>query len=67
MADTSRAALGVELKVNHLRPAKSGWITGTGVPLMSGKYLTVWEIRIHDDAGQLTAFSTCTVALRDGG
>jgi uncharacterized protein (TIGR00369 family) len=66
LADTSRIALGVELKVNHLRPAKSGWITGTGVPLMSGRNLNVWEIRIHDDEGQLTAFSTCTVALRDG-
>ena len=66
LADTSRIALGVELKVNHLRPARSGWITGVGLPLMSGKNLTVWEIRIHDDEGQLTAFSTCTVALRDG-
>jgi uncharacterized protein (TIGR00369 family) len=66
LADTSRIALGVEMKVNHLRPARSGWITGTGLPLMSGKNLTVWEIRIHDDEGELTAFSTCTVALRDG-
>jgi 1,4-dihydroxy-2-naphthoyl-CoA hydrolase len=67
LADTSRSALGVELKVNHLRPASSGWITGTGTPLYTGRSLTVWEIRMHDDAGLLTAFSTCTVALRDGG
>lgn len=65
LADTSRVAVGVELKVNHLRPAKSGWITGTGLPLMTGRNLSVWEIRIHDDDGVMTAFSTCTVALRD--
>lgn len=65
LADTGRQAFGVELKVNHLRPAKAGWITGTGLPLMTGKNLSVWEVRIHDDDGVLTAFSTCTVALRD--
>jgi 1,4-dihydroxy-2-naphthoyl-CoA hydrolase len=65
LADTSRTALGVELKVNHLRPARSGSITGTGVPLSRGRSLTVWEIRIHDEEGQLTGFATCTVALRD--
>lgn len=65
LADTGRQAVGVELKVNHLRPARSGWITGTGVPLMSGRNLAVWEVRIHDDQDVLTAFATCTVALRD--
>ena len=28
---------GVELKVNHLRPVRSGYVTGTGVPLMTGQ------------------------------
>ena len=65
LAGTDRVALGVELKVNHLRPVRSGWVTGTGVPLMTGQNLTVWEVRIRDDDGRLTAFSTCTVALRD--
>ena len=65
LADPSRTAMGVELKVNHLRPARSGFITGTGVPLSAGRTLSVWEIRISDDQGLLTAFATCTVALRD--
>jgi 1,4-dihydroxy-2-naphthoyl-CoA hydrolase len=65
LADPGRTALGVELKVNHLRPARSGFITGTGVALSRGRTLSVWEIRISDDQGQLTAFATCTVALRD--
>jgi 1,4-dihydroxy-2-naphthoyl-CoA hydrolase len=65
LADTTKIALGVEIKVNHLKPASAGWITGVGVPLVAGKSLHVWEIRIHDDDGELTAFSTCTVAIRD--
>ncbi len=65
LADPNRRPLGVELSVKHLKPATSGSITGTGVPLSSGRSLSVWEIRIHDDEGRLTAFATCTVALRD--
>ncbi|MGQ0679729.1 MAG: PaaI family thioesterase [Actinomycetota bacterium] len=65
LADTGRIALGVELKVNHLRPAQRGFITGTGTPLMSGKSLSVWEVRVVDDSGTMIAFGTCTVALRD--
>ncbi len=65
LADPSRTALGIELKVNHLRAARSGFVTGTGVPLSSGRTFGVWEVRIVDDEGQLTAFATCTVALRD--
>lgn len=65
LADTTKVALGVEVKVNHLKPASSGWITGTGIPLLAGRNLQVWEIRIHDDDGSLTAFSTCTVTIRD--
>lgn len=65
LADTTKIALGVEVKVNHLKSARDGWITGVGVPLLAGKTLHVWEIRIHDDQGELTAFSTCTLAIRD--
>jgi uncharacterized protein (TIGR00369 family) len=65
LADTSKIAMGVEVNVNHLKPASSGWITGTGIPLLAGRNLHVWEIRIHDDGGTLTAFSTCTVTIRE--
>lgn len=65
LTQNDRVPLGVELKVNHLRPVRSGWVTGTGVPLMPGRNLSVWEIRIRDDIGQLTAFGICTVALRE--
>ena len=65
LQNPDKITLGVDIKVNHLRPASAGWVTGTGTPLQSGKTLSVWEIRISDDSGALTAFATCTIALRE--
>lgn len=65
LADPSKLALGVELKVNHLKPASSGWVTATGKPLHSGSTLAVWAVEITDEEGRMTAFGICTVALRD--
>jgi 1,4-dihydroxy-2-naphthoyl-CoA hydrolase len=65
MADRSKLALGVELKVNHLRPASTGWVTATGKPLHSGSTLAVWAVEIADEQGRMTAFGTCTVAMRE--
>lgn len=66
-SNPGKVTLGVDIKVNHLRPARQGWVTGTGTPLYSGRTLSVWEIRLSDDSGALTAFATCTIALRDPG
>lgn len=65
MTDRTKLVVGVELKVNHLRPASAGWVTGVGKPLHSGSSLAVWAVEIFDDQGSMTAFGTCTVALRD--
>ena len=56
--------LGLELKVNHLRSAREGWLTGTGVPIHLGRTTQLWEMRITDENGRLIAFSTCTLAIR---
>lgn len=65
MTARDKLALGVELKVNHLRPATGGWVTGVGRPLHSGSTLAVWAVEISDDEGRMTAFGTCTVAIRE--
>ena len=59
-----RMVLGLELKVNHLRSAREGWLTGTGVPIHLGRTTQLWEVRITDEDGRLIAFSTCTLAVR---
>ncbi|MGH2772499.1 MAG: PaaI family thioesterase [Actinomycetota bacterium] len=63
--DPSKDVLGMELKVNHLKGASDGWVTATAVPLHAGQTTAVWEVRIRDGEGRLTAFATVTVAIRD--
>ncbi|MEX2587221.1 MAG: PaaI family thioesterase [Actinomycetota bacterium] len=65
LADPTKVVLGVELKVNHIRSGKDGFITGVGTPLHTGSLLAVWQVRMTDDRDRLTAFSTCTVAFRE--
>ena len=65
LAGRTKLALGVELKVNHLRPASEGWVTAVGKPLHSGSTLAVWAVEISDEEGRMTAFGTCTVVLRE--
>ncbi|GAC1366476.1 MAG: hotdog fold thioesterase [Actinomycetota bacterium] len=64
MVDPSRLVMGLELKINHLRPVREGWLTATGVPVHLGKTTQLWEIRIVNDDGRLVAFATCTLAVR---
>jgi 1,4-dihydroxy-2-naphthoyl-CoA hydrolase len=62
-----KLVLGLEIKVNHLRPAKDGWLTGTGVPIHIGRTTQLWEMRITDENDRLIAFSTCTLVIREPG
>ncbi len=64
LAAPGQMVLGLELKINHLRPAREGWLTATAVPINLGRTTQLWEIRIVDDGGRLIAFSTCTLAVR---
>lgn len=65
LVDTSKFTAGIEIKVNHIRPATTGYVTGTGTPLHVGRSIQVWEVRMTDDDGNLTAYSTVTIAVRD--
>ena len=64
MASDGQPTFGLEIKVNHMRSVRSGWITATALPLHVGRTTQVWEIRVHDDDGRLVAFSTCTLSTR---
>ena len=60
-----KLVVGIEIKVNHLRPVMSGWVTGVAEPINIGKTVQVWQIRISDDEGRPSAFSVCTIAVRE--
>ena len=60
-----RRVAGIQLTVNHLRSARDGHVTCTGVPLRVGKNVAVWDLRVADNQGGLVATATLTVAIRN--
>ncbi|MGH2684200.1 MAG: PaaI family thioesterase, partial [Actinomycetota bacterium] len=65
VAGMDKMVAGVQLSVNHLRPVRSGHVTATGAPLRVGRTVAVWDMRVHDDDGNLVASGTLTVAIRE--
>ena len=57
------ATVGLEINANHLRAVRDGFVTGTARPLHVGRSTQVWEIRIENEAGQLTCVSRLTMAV----
>ena len=55
--------VGLDINANHLRGATSGWVTGIARPVHVGRTTQVWQIDLHDDAGQPTCVSRLTVAV----
>jgi uncharacterized protein (TIGR00369 family) len=64
-AAPQRTAVGIELNVNHMRAVTAGTVTATGTALRSGRSVAVWDVRVHDDAGELYAVGRLTLAVRD--
>ena len=63
--EEGKLAVGIEINANHVRAARSGWVTGTGKIIHQGKTTHVWEIRIEDDEHQLVCISRFSVAIID--
>lgn len=61
------AAVGLDINANHLRAVREGMVTGTARPIHIGRSTQVWEIRITNDAGELTCISRLTMAVVPGG
>ena len=55
--------VGLELNVNHLKSAREGYVTGRVTPIRIGRTIHVWDIRVTNEEGELTAVSRLTVAV----
>jgi len=64
--EDGRAAVGLEINANHLRAVREGTVTGTARPIHIGRSTQVWEIRIENEAGDLTCVSRLTMAVVPG-
>ena len=61
--DSTKAAVGLDLNINHIRGVKSGFVTGIAKPLHLGKTTQVWDIRIYNEAKQLISAARLTIAI----
>jgi len=55
--------VGLEINANHVRSARSGYVTATCKPVHIGASTHVWDIRIHDEREKLVCISRLTVAI----
>lgn len=55
--------VGLEINANHIKSARSGYVTGEAKPVHMGKKTHVWDIRIKNDLGALVCISRLTVAV----
>lgn len=58
--------VGVEINANHIKAVTEGVVTATCSPLKVGGKIHIWDIRIHDAAGDLCCVCrfTCMVVPR---
>ena len=57
--------VGQEINANHIRPVRSGLVTGTARPIHLGARSHVWGIEIRDAQDKLTCISRLTIAVVD--
>jgi uncharacterized protein (TIGR00369 family) len=62
-APSGHRAVGLDINANHVRSAATGWVTGTARPVHLGRTTQVWQIDLHNEAGQLTCVSRITMAI----
>jgi 1,4-dihydroxy-2-naphthoyl-CoA hydrolase len=55
--------VGLEINANHVRSARSGYVTATCTPLHIGASTHVWDIKIIDERQKLVCISRLTVAV----
>ena len=56
-------AVGLDINANHIKGVTSGWVTGITRPVHLGRTTHVWQIDMHNDAGELTCVSRITMAV----
>ena len=63
VAGSGARVVGLDINANHLRAVRDGWVAGTARPLHIGRTTQVWEIRLENDAGELSCIARLTMAV----
>jgi len=56
-------AVGIEVNASHLRPVRSGYVTGVCTPVRIGGKVHVWDIKLYDDDCKMNCICRLTVAI----
>ena len=59
----TQSVVGLEINANHIRAVRDGFVTGITKPIHLGRSTQVWEIKIYNEANQLTCISRITNAV----
>lgn len=62
---SKNATVGLEITANHLRGVRDGRVIATAELVHQGRTTHVWDIRVHDDAGKLSAICRLTNMIID--
>lgn len=55
--------VGLDINANHVKAVRRGLVTAIAMPLHLGRRTQVWEIKLRNDADQLTCISRLTMAV----
>ncbi|HBO15906.1 MAG TPA: esterase [Porticoccaceae bacterium] len=55
--------LGQDVSATHLRPVSSGLVTGTARPVHLGRRSHVWQMKLYNDAGDLSCIAKLILAI----
>ena len=66
VVDPSKSyCVGQEINANHIRPVRSGLVTGTARAIHLGSRSQVWSIELREEKDRLTCISRLTIAVVD--
>lgn len=57
--------VGLEINANHIKSARSGFVTGIATPIHIGGRTQVWEIKIRNEKEEMVCVSRITMAVMD--
>lgn len=63
--DGSKAVVGIEVNVNHVKGVRSGTVKALGRLVHRGRSTHVWDIRVESEAGELVALCRLTNLIID--
>ncbi|KMV31568.1 hotdog fold thioesterase [Photobacterium swingsii] len=61
--DEGLYCVGLDINANHIRPMRTGTVTGKTTPLHTGMTTQVWQIELKDERGRLICTSRITMAV----